>query len=461
MRIFIIPIFSLCIGGCDNREKTEKVDDHDTRPRSGHETNNRGGHPKKYGVRPTLGSHESRSISVEEESGGREFIEKKMGRRNIYFIRHANSEWNYAKNNGNKLFRKLKGATNAITPVYKDTPLTDSGIKQSVDLYLWLNGDNKKCDNSNKDLESIWKTFWPNESVDDWVQPPSPKNCQDVSAVQECSRNPKSREEITNLFNSKLPYIAVSNLRRAIQTLIIVLNNQLFGSKNQLSVYILSALQEISHAGDASSKLGAHKKPKFYTKVEGSTLKHWFGNMNDVYPAAINIANKYIGEGHLSLNDQKFNINSDNNFGDINGLIMNKRGPRRIEDFCKWAFDLNGDDDTNIIISGHSSWLQNFYIKSFTNDIDLNLSEKIMQIKNIDGVKVKLGNSSLLYFQIEENSTGMGCHVRPGTTRLLYGYWQISKKFRITGEISHKQKSLRESMISAIRNSNKSACPAV
>ena len=97
--------------------------------------------------------------------------------------------------------------------------------------------------------------------------------------------------------------LAVSNLRRAIQTILVVMNRQLFKPNGDISVInIVSALQEMEAGGDAISGLGAFDAPN----LAGGDYKLW-GRIEDsvenigVYSKLIERAN-YGGNYFYEMN---------------------------------------------------------------------------------------------------------------------------------------------------------------
>jgi len=179
--------------------------------------------------------------------------------REVLYIRHSESIWNQNQNNGKKQ------SIQNLPREFGDSPLTTDGIKQSADLGIWINDPEVEpgpgrtayrqglfscLDDSPSCLAS--KLGWGRdvEEIHDLASGATvgtPFTDKGSSAERLCSLEVKDikskvimREEgdppvsalrirqIMNSIDGNNAIIAVSNLRRAIQTLMIALNYKFF-----------------------------------------------------------------------------------------------------------------------------------------------------------------------------------------------------------------------------------------
>jgi broad specificity phosphatase PhoE len=140
----------------------------------------------------------------------------------VIYVRHAESVWNDRQSNG---------ATSEDN-TDPDVPLSLKGIRQS-------------------------------ERLGDWVMSPEETACQTTERVRRIMNSPDDTA-----------IIGVSNLSRAIQTLLLALKGKFLGaSDSPHTVHIVSHLQETSAGIDAWSTVDANEAPKIDTGVyEGLSL---------------------------------------------------------------------------------------------------------------------------------------------------------------------------------------------
>ena len=95
--------------------------------------------------------------------------------------------------------------------------------------------------------------------------------------------------------------------------------------------------------------------------------------------------------------------------------------------FCRWVYDKATSEKlpTTFVVSGHSSWLKRFFKAKLakTGDVPLNLAELLLQGGKGTGYKIKLGNASMIKFELVVGVNGQ-CSITRGETQLEFGKWQ-------------------------------------
>jgi hypothetical protein len=372
----------------------------------------------------------------------------------IYFIRHAESQWNEKKAKIKTGVVKKSGfGTGMFDNNVADAPLTEKGKKQVEELRDWWSFERPNtC--SHTALTCLMKVLNQPMTASETNNDGAAEH--DTSATPECISN--GLESISE--NSKDPRLltkddvvfGTSNLMRAIETLLIFMRDMSEGahrdnlaSENVPQVHIVSALQEKSLFGtDAKTTLKAGEIPFDGTIRDGEEKG---------YAAALE---GYQQHHRVAL------FNGTANLGEQNGVFTSDRFPK----FCEWIFSRQIEDGKNIfVISGHSSWLMKFFVKAFggngfgkddTLDGRLNLAENILRM---DGnpkegeLQLKLANASMIKFQLRKT----GCEVVPQSTQLIFGKWQTAGSCKKSPEACGKLKNLVETK--ADRESVTGTCP--
>ena len=242
--------------------------------------------------RPCVAEHE---CSVVVSSNGK--TEK-----NVYFTRHAESEWNAKKATysfvkwGIQNFKWKRGEDATTYQSFKDAKLTPRGVAQVQSLANAIAAESE-CNRASLPKGSLTPTM----------------QCSDLAVLR--------GDSFENTF------VVASNLDRAIKTAQIAYDGII--SKPGQTLGIMSFLQEISSGIDAQTdSLLCIVKPS-------------------VIPAA---------------DDTKYDLTG--SVGDLNrgaAGAFGKSKEDRFKWFCQWAFNLPAKIQ-NIAIAGHSSWLQMFLI---------------------------------------------------------------------------------------------------
>jgi broad specificity phosphatase PhoE len=278
----------------------------------------------------------------------------------VYFIRHAESEWNKYKNGfwGGNFITKGLGSL-----FYKDAKLTKEGISQSEDLRSWLEGDkDPKADH--KDDRVFLSTG-------------------------------------NGLYDKKTLYLT-SNLRRAALTLMIVFQHRLQGAegfKQQGSVAIenvqvLSALQETTTGYDAKTEAERGTRPhlnmaEFECRFKGVDFDNLFKpvcNLGDHVPPINEAGEKFCNWVSHQAED-------------VGQLV--------IVGHSEWLFDFF---DKFLTVEGKAVQILGPESREgLINDV-----EKELVKRNAKGKKQKLGNTGLIKFTLKvENGR---CQIVPKST---------------------------------------------
>lgn len=244
----------------------------------------------------------------------------------VVFIRHGESVWNEVFNRGfnigfifrfwRALFREALLACN-YDSVFFDTPLSHFGCSQAEELNRFIHD-------------------------------------QEVAGLT----NPTA-QNVVNILKGKSDgtsaIFVVSNLRRAIQTAIAVMWQQVKDSKRKL--FILSSLQESSRNIDTQSILHKHEFPK-YSFADEEKLVHASIRPHDVFDVTYSFGNKSIGSKLID---------------------------RQLE-FSRWVFEQKSD--VIVVAGGHSLWFKQFFKNMLPRSVD-HISKK-----------KKLSNCGVVAFQL-------------------------------------------------------------
>jgi phosphohistidine phosphatase SixA len=246
----------------------------------------------------------------------------------------------------------------------RDSPLSEEGVRQSESLAEWME----------KSPEASCVAVPP--SVHD---PSSEPSCDADSEIRDIVLSPSTKW-------------ASSNLKRALLTGIIAMRSRI-NSGEPDKVHILSALQEISYGIDARASVG-------------------IGSVPDVKGDAEN----------LNVNVVNLEIDGSLNFGNMNKIIGMVPKSERFRQFCDWV---NSQESSQLVIVGHSAWLNEFFIAAASTKGEMNSAEQILT----EG-QTKLGNASVLYFELTNapDTITPGCAFVHGKTQLVYGTWHGGEK---------------------------------
>jgi len=406
----------------------------------------------------SLGTAAAGSLNVDNTNG-------KPATVTVYFIRHAESTWNEKKAKIKaKEIKKSLGGTGLFDNDVVDAPLTTKGIQQVSQLRDWWmckNGQKtcgpciKKalsCLLARKELEP--KTHsGENADAAETGKPTSDKN--DESATEACDSNAPTDLRAGNVI------FGTSNLKRAIETLLIfirAMKGAISRDSAAPKVHIVSALQELSLFGkDAKTSLLHGQVPFDGTYEDG-------------------LAKKYDGalQGYPQYGGPIVSFDGSDNFGEQNRVLKGNRFPS----FCEWVHK-EAKGDTPFVISGHSTWLMEFFVASFggegfgkdkAKDKQLNLAENILRM-NGDAKKklqLKLANASMIKFDLEVTPNQGGffskwwkgpvqCGVKPNSTQLIFGDWQVAGSCESSQEACGELKRLVEKTASP--QSLQNTCP--
>lgn len=231
----------------------------------------------------------------------------------VVFIRHGQSEWNYIFNKGPifvRPFRYLMGLVKEYCMLFEedslflDSPLSSTGIQQSLDLLTFLSAFAPGC-----------------PTVTMASQPVANLEVNDLVSIV--------RGDIGS------SVVVSSNLRRAISTGVLGLSGRFLKTPPSDKIVMMTSLQEISRNVDALALTPPHELPKA-PRAEA--------NMKNI--------------GDVVSHFYKARIDRTKNTGN---KTMALTSVHRQDQFVKWAFEQKSEC---IIVCGHSLWFKQFF-KSF------------------------------------------------------------------------------------------------
>ena len=253
----------------------------------------------------------------------------------VYFVRHAQSIWNLKKllgkkhknNSGSLNLQNDKQVADLVEAGnFKnneaDVALSNEGIRQVVKLRDWI----RKGSNCAEDaLKCVSKAIWPagltssKEPIDESRSlVGSQEEWLDSSEVQVCG----ARAELSELLRDNKVIFGVSNLKRAIETLLIFLSGFTnFGGETP-KINIVSSLQEISGGTDAESTLPSGSVP--------------FEDRNQADAAGYTEAMKSF-PSTAEDNSLPFVFDGSANSGNYGKWSRYARGGVMLQDFCDWT----------------------------------------------------------------------------------------------------------------------------
>ncbi len=225
-----------------------------------------------------------------------ELVQKKR----IYFVRHGESMWNEVFNRGRDLSMVWRfiafviQEVNILThpdSVFWDSPLSPVGIRQSVQLSGWL--EHMRSRNAHAAFL-----------------------CGDTAVAS---------------------VVCVSNLRRAVSTILTGLSGRLSRAAKE-KVHIVSSAQEITRNIDGYSLSDAGSVPgPSWVELEQPELDH--------------VVNTLYKKERL-----------DGTYNKGNKSLFSSNGKVRMEEFCNLVFNSDLCKDTySVILGGHSLWFREFF----------------------------------------------------------------------------------------------------
>eukprot|EP00927_Polykrikos_kofoidii_P077646 TRINITY_DN74569_c0_g1_i1.p1 TRINITY_DN74569_c0_g1~~TRINITY_DN74569_c0_g1_i1.p1 ORF type:complete len:414 (+),score=59.28 TRINITY_DN74569_c0_g1_i1:66-1244(+) len=228
----------------------------------------------------------------------------------VVFIRHGESEWNYIFNRGSifvRPFRYLIGLVKEFCMLFEqdslflDSPLSSTGIQQSLDLLTFLSAFAPGC-----------------PTVTMASQPVAKLDVKDLVSIV--------RGDIGS------SVVVSSNLRRAISTGVLGLSGRFLKTPPSDKIVLMTSLQEVSRNVDALALTPPRELPK--TPRAEANMK----NIGDV------VSHFY-----------KARIDKTKNTGN---KTMAQTSVHRQNQFVQWAFEQKTEC---IIVCGHSLWFKEFF----------------------------------------------------------------------------------------------------
>jgi hypothetical protein len=190
--------------------------------------------------------------------------------------------------------------------------------------------------------------------------------------------------------------IATSNLKRAYLTELLALKDRESDGSSKEKIWILSSTQELSDGADATSLATERECPE----LDAAEF------------------------------EEKFTCEPAKNEGDENGWWSFQS--TRLKKFCEQLFGFANENNKRMILTGHSSWLQEFY-KMFLKTPKGQTQSGIETGLLTKGVK--LGNASVIEFQVRFNKESgffggakTTCEIVSGSTHLVFGYLEEKEK---------------------------------
>ena len=381
----------------------------------------------------------------------------------VYFVRHAQSIWNLKK----LLGKKQKNNSGNLNPQndqqvaelvkagnFKnnepDVALSNKGIEQVQKLRDWINqGSNCKEDAS----KCAYKAIWPagitssKEPTDESRSPllGSEEEWLDSSEDQVC----EAREELSQLVRENKVIFGVSNLKRAIETMLIFLSGFTNFGGEKPKINIVSSLQELSGGTDAGSTLPPGSVP--FENREQANAAGYTEAMKSFPSTAEDTSLPFVFDGSAyNMHYPKWSRYA--------------RGDKMLQDFCDWIY--NSEREKTFVVSGHSFWLRRLFINSFGGakfgeddhaDKESNMAERLLRF-SYSKMGIKLGNGSVIRFnfRLTQNVDGVECKIVPKNTQLIFGHWQVHGKCD-EGRVCER---LGDFMKRKIGNVDDSTCPS-
>jgi hypothetical protein len=324
----------------------------------------------------------------------------------MYFVRHAESEWNAAKKSSwfNKFSLGLQFVAETLSEertLMKDAELTKEGFEDAIALMKWIfygeidihRGGAGTYPGIEKDREflaggavdgrkAIFATSNLRRAYLTLLTVFYPSLLSDSDAT-----DAEERSEIGSEYGEGSTDIEGSSSGSGSE------DGERFSSSKIPVIFVLSALQEISKNIDAKTASIPGGLPDVNLASPGCPLG-FFHEVAKVDP---------------SCNVQ------DENVRESDGVDV--FGTRRMNNFCKWVHGKVEKDRTvtDIIVSGHSSWLQHFFQTMQTGRQEYNEVEVWLRKHG-----AKLENGGLIRLELVLTPRG-GCAFKAGKTQLVFG----------------------------------------
>jgi hypothetical protein len=222
-------------------------------------------------------------------------------RKRVYFIRHGESIWNEVFNRGHDVSMVYRLFTSIIQEiqvlnlpdsVFWDSPLSPSGIRQSIQLSAWL--EHMRTKNSHAALL-----------------------CGDDPSIPSV--------------------VCVSNLRRAVSTILTGLSGRLSRAVKE-QVHVVSCAQEITR------------------NIDGYSLSD-----RGCVPCPSWVEQEHPELDHVTCHlYKKERLDGSSNRG--NKSLLTSNGKIRMEEFCNFVFNSDTCSSAKaVILGGHSLWFREFF----------------------------------------------------------------------------------------------------
>lgn len=328
----------------------------------------------------------------------------------IYFIRHAQSIWNYFKR---KEFMKDHGPARIFSAWNYKSITNDDGTSSStsadgeepvpldvddVDGPESVRTDEVSGGNTGKSY--VFQVKGAHRLTDAPLSSLGHEQAIDLGV--DVFGHPENVEYkyLAELIESEGITLCTSNLARTQQTLANFLNQRPVNKKTRVEIEILNCLQETSGFKDAWSSKAGRTDPE------------------QAAPESLRIPQFHWVFGHTTTQIEDLNgpVSGIAHFlkGKMSGGVheSHRSAEARLADFTTY---LNHHYDLNhkvFLVSGHSSWLR----KLFRTRMGVGESNEVEKILHDE----KLGNASIIKFTFELNKTDRtGGHIVPGSTVVI------------------------------------------
>jgi hypothetical protein len=302
----------------------------------------------------------------------------------VYFVRHAESTWNAHSQKsilhqvGLETGLSLR-ASESLRADVTDAPLSAEGLKK---------------------VQEVAKELQPSSEGMCHEVPSS--RCEDLKFL---AGNPDAQAGRTAVF-------AVSNLRRAIMTALMVFENRLPNKLQDAALpkvspiekfHILSALQEITSNLDSAlvSNPGDLPSLSFGTK-DSDTCPFEKTEMEKLFDLSCNQGDE----------NKRFSQSIP-----AGGELM---GDSRFTDFCKWAHYQASKGATDLVLVGHSIWLRKFLQSHYSSTGENRNKKDFSDAAAIKSDLLKLSNEAIASFTLHISADGP-CQVPPESFYLVRG----------------------------------------
>ena len=275
-------------------------------------------------------------------------------RKRIYFVRHGESMWNEVFNRGldiGIIWRFLSCVMQELNllpypdSVFWDSPLSPLGIRQAVQLSAWVEHSH------------------PNN-----VHAAILRGTSDTQSV-----------------------VCVSNLRRAVSTVLTGLSGRLIRNSKE-RVYITSSAQEITRNIDGYS----------LSPPGGHPTASW---IEAQLPELDRVVSGLYSSDRLTGSPNKGNK-----------PLFGSNGLKRMSEFCRFVFtsEISADKPT-VILGGHSLWFREFFKNFLPNNF-------VHECKSN-----KIVNCGIVAFDLISVNNATGFVIDPESIQVVYGGFEDKK----------------------------------